>query len=666
MPLSQGFPLVHWNLPQPVFFGIVGACPHPTRMIRFLNHPALRWRTALLSLAGLLSLYLIFSAKPWTIDLVSRHRVGNFWAVYSWYAAGMGILVSTGLAAIAPWWAGRAVQSSDRAPSVPRFFWLAVVMAMGVAAFFSVPRMTFGLWDDEELNVRKSILGKFKQQEPGGPASFQPLKWQDTLLEYREPNNHVLNSLLARGCHEIWRAAAKPGGLPFTEWALRVPAFVAGVCSVATLAWMLLVFGMPRAAVVAAFLAALHPWFVRYTSECRGYAFALLLVPLIFGLWHRAVFRGRWKWWAALAAAQFAMIYAYPGTLFVLVALNLVALPVLYYQHGAAQPFVAQSGRWFCVNALVAIPALILLLPLLAQVGPYIKGQSEQGFVMGGQWIWNELHYFLGGVAWSRNSTAQAAYPEVVFQLGDWLWLYFAMMAVVAAFLLAGIVRFARMGPMGWSILITVFVPPLLTYGFSVIKTQIIYEAYIIYALPGLIALVAAGSTKLVDTVPGMKTRPVAANALLVVLVLAYAGLTHQTRSWLSANPLQQLPESVLATRGSLDPWNPSQQGVLTASFCIPPYLYDPHMVRLDRTAELVDLIKSAESSGKPLFVNIGMPWAASQYSPGMWALVNDSDLFEAPVRFAGWDPGLDRLVFALKPGASNGYDFSPAMRTDR
>jgi hypothetical protein len=423
---------------------------------------------------------------------------------------------------------------------------------------------------------------------------------------------------------------------------------------------------MPRAGVLAAFLACLHPWYLRYTSECRGYAFALLLFPVILALWHRTVFRGSWRSWIAMGAAQLAMVYAYPGTLFILIVMNGFAVPVLLFQRESATPFFVNTGRWFCTNTITAIVAMPMLFPLLPQMSKYLQFQSEQAFVMGWPWIWNTLNFFLSGVAWTRGSSNFASYPEVVFTFGNALWLYWIFMALVAVFLVAGVLRFSKIAPLGWAVIATIFVPPVMTFLLFRIKTQIIYESYVIYALPGALAVVAAGMVWLFEKLPLGNTHPRLVWAQITLFVVAYASLTQPTRAWMMNNPLQQLPESVMACRGTLDPADASNDHILTGSFCIPPYLYDPKMIRLDSTQEFVDFLKKADAENRPLFINIGMPWAARDYSPGMWALVNDPSLFEAPAVFRGWDPGLDRMVFKFRPGSYAAFDFTGALKKPR
>jgi len=632
-----------------------------------LSNPARPWRIAL-SVGGLVfAAVLVLARKPWTVDLTGKHDVLNYWAVGSWWAAALGLAVCAGLAVLSPWWAGRPVHARPHDPRKPsKWGAVLVVSAMVFAAVHALPRMGQSFWDDEELNVRKSVLGKYEMREDDSPRKFRALSWADTALEYREPNNHALNTVLARACHDLWRALAGPVGLPFTEWPMRVPALVAGVLAVAAAAWALWVFGMPQAGVYAAWLAALHPWYLRYSSELRGYAFALLLVPVVFALWHRAVFRGGWVWWGLLCAAQAALVLGYPGTLFVVVVLNLCTPPVLIFQRGAAGPAWGQSGRWFVCNSLSAVAVAFWLFPLLPQVKAYIASQSAQGFVMGWPWFRSVSGYFLLGAPWWKGSTPEVPYPEIVDRMGQHIWVFWVFLGLVAAGFFAGLARFAKLGPAGVAVLLATLIPPWMTYGYSVWSTQIIYESYIIFALPGLLLIVAAGHDALTSLMapragagrPSEKSTAWAASIPLVAFAVFFFWLGAPIRSWLVNHPLQAIRESVLLTRPTLDPTDPRQTAILTASFCIPPYLYDPWMVRLDSPREMLEIMRRADAGNKPLYLNIGMPWAAREYSPGMWALADDPSLFTKVGTLRGWDAGLDRIIFLYQPGSSAGRDF--------
>jgi len=629
-----------------------------------LSLPALTWWLIGLGASFLLQWgWWIFAPKPWVIDFSGKHDVPDYWWAYSWVGLAQGMVVTGVLWLIAPWWTRGAVVPGREILRAPRWFWPLVVLAMGLMALFAFPRLDQSLWDDEELSVRDSILGKFKvHNTPDQEVKFLDRDWEQTWLEYRTPNNHVLNGVLSRLCHEWVSRISDPQGLPFREWPLRLPAYFAGVAAIGALAWMLLGFGRPVAGVVAAFLAALHPWHLRFAAECRGYGLVLLLVPLVIGCWYRAVFRGGWVWWIACAACQLALAVAYPGTLFVLLVLNGLTPFVLLFQHGAATPSSRQLGRWFSVNALSSLPAVTLFLPLIMQARQYISDMAEQGFAINAVWVWNEVNYFLLGVPWYRASEAGAEYPEVLFRFGAGIWVYWVILAVATLFAVIGVFRMVNAGLAGITFTAAVLFPPLMTCGFSLVKTQIIYEAYILYALPGLIALVGLGAEFAVGLagntrIPRSKML-LGASALLVVLSV-YAWATQPFRSWLMTHSLQPLPESVLMTRGSLDPGDESSSHFLTGSYCIPPYLYDPRGVRLDSTRDLIELMRFADQTGRPLALNIGMPWAARDYSPEMWKLTNESKLFHPPLHLRGWDPGLDRLIFWYKPGSSQNFDFS-------
>jgi hypothetical protein len=623
-----------------------------------LAGPGGRWHLGFISVGSALLALVLLGEKPWEVEFDQKHRIERFVSVYGWAAALAGMVICALLALVCPWWAGKAVVPGSFVQATAPWFWPVVWGAAAFAAVSAAPRLTHGLWDDEKLNVRMSIVGRYRLREADEIPRFQSLDWLDTAFEYREPNNHPLNSLLARATHSVWRALARPSGLPFTEWPLRLPAFLAAVGGVVALGWMLRVYGMPVAGMLAAWLMALHPWHLRYAAECRGYAFALLLVPILFALWHRAIFRGAWGWWAGLALAQLAVVYAYPGTLFVLVVLHTCALGVLAFQAHAARPFVVQTGRWFCVHALCAMAALFLLLPLLGQVGPWVRGQSEQGFVPGLPWLASTANHFLSGVAWWRGSTAETPRPEIVARMGAALPLYAGVAALTLGAVIAGAFRFARLGLIGVSVVLATLVPPWITYGFAVWKTHIIYEPYVLFALPGVVALAATGLAWVAArwTPPRMRT------AALLLPVVLYAWLVWPFREWLISRPLQPTRESVLASRGTLDPQHKASSQILTGSFCIPPYLYDPRMIRLDSTAEMAAFLRRADEERRPLIVNIGMPWAARAYSPGMWALVNDTRLFEPAGTFHGLDAGLDRMLFRYKPGSAATYDFAQVL----
>ena len=95
-----------------------------------------------------------------------------------------------------------------------------------------------------------------------------------------------------------------------------------GIGAVCTLAILLRRCVSPLAGVLAAWLLALHPWHLRFAAEARGYSLMLCIIPILLYFWVRAIRENRWRWWLLHSASQFALVYCYPGSLYVLIVLN--------------------------------------------------------------------------------------------------------------------------------------------------------------------------------------------------------------------------------------------------------------------------------------------------------------------------------------------------------
>ena len=81
------------------------------------------------------------------------------------------------------------------------------------------------------------------------------------LTIYGSPNNHILHSVLM---HISWKIF---GG---AEWALRLPAFLAGI-AIIPLTYIVARALSDRGALLAASLAAAAPVLVDYSTDARGY-----------------------------------------------------------------------------------------------------------------------------------------------------------------------------------------------------------------------------------------------------------------------------------------------------------------------------------------------------------------------------------------------------------
>jgi len=333
------------------------------------------------------------------------HAAGTADYVTHWVPrAAQGGLVVAGLLLLGTRWLVRPVPS-DGAPLPPRPGRRAGCALLGFTALMmlssgwaNAPRLHFGLWGDEESTMRKSVVGQF-QRGKEGKLEWDAVSWQETFFRYKDPNNHPLNSVLARLSHE-WLAVdlTRPEGFYFEERAMRLPVFGAGLLGLGALAWVGWVLGRPGLGALAVLLMAAHPWFIRYGVEARGYGFLFLFTPLALVSLVKATAGGRWRWWLAFGFCQFLLLWSYPGAVHLLMALNGAALTLIFGLKGPSRKWRrAQAGRWLTANALGAVLCILLMLPLMQPLYFYLKSARMQG-PMPGSWYGGTLVGLVSGV----------------------------------------------------------------------------------------------------------------------------------------------------------------------------------------------------------------------------------------------------------------------------
>jgi hypothetical protein len=187
-----------------------------------------------------------------------------------------------------------------------------------------------------------------------------------------------------------------------------------------------------------------------------------------------------------------------------------------------------------------------------------------------------------------------------------------------------------------------------LAYGISWALGNYLFEWYLLFLLPGVIVLTAAG----LDYARQALSRKSGALAFLIIIVFfaAYIALTTPQRRWLLHRPLQQIRESAQITRPVLDPFAKANQNILTASFIGPPDPYDANIIVFRSVAELAAIIARADQEEKALFVNFGFLTTAQMRFRSILNLINDPTFFEKVAELQGFDPINDRYVYRYKP----------------
>ncbi len=94
-----------------------------------------------------------------------------------------------------------------------------------------------------------------------------------------------------------------------------------------------------RTVLLATGLAALNPFHLHFSQECRMYSLLALLTLLTLVLLHRALSRGGAGGWAAFGAAALATLYTHNYGMFGVIACGAYALLVLNRHRAAIKPF---------------------------------------------------------------------------------------------------------------------------------------------------------------------------------------------------------------------------------------------------------------------------------------------------------------------------------------
>jgi hypothetical protein len=615
---------------------------------------------------GLILIWLLAAKKPWAIHVPSSGpwKLSQYVAVYVWIGALIDLVLATLLAMTAPWWtrpllSGQSSAPSPR-PSTPRWFWPLVIAAMALNCWICWPRLWQSFWHDENYPLRNAIVGTYKRQ-PDDSLTLKPVSWQATFFFYRKPN-HTLYSAIARACNETWRLIARPTGLQFSESVIRFPAYLAGIASIATIALLLNELEFSVAGVVAAFLSALHPWHIRYASEARAYAFVLCLIPLVIYFFLRALKDGRWRWWVAFATAEFFLMYSYPTCVYVLVVLNICALLAILWCWGTNSNAITQFMRLMVANVFAAMLFLPLMLPCVPQFLAYVKGTPGQGQLNYG-WVANFLAHLLSGIPWGYRGHSEPGCLELCSWFSRNPGLEFAVVLLAVVFFVAGIYRLVAKHRISALLPVVLLLPAAICFVETKTRSLFINQWYLIYVLPGVIALVALGIDQFV-TLARSRIGKTAGTAFAVLMIFGYAAWSAPQRNFLMTRSIQPNRESVLLTRPSLDPKDPRQKDILTATFYGPPEPYDPNMHVFRNAVELGELVRTADADGRPLFINLGYLTTVEGEHQNKYELLRNSGFFADLGILSGFDPTMQsRHVFRYIPGSAAGFNFGAAPR---
>jgi hypothetical protein len=341
---------------------------------------------------------------------------------------------------------------------------------------------------------------------------FQPMRYDESgtyvhyaseplyvgLTTYTAPNNHLLNTVL------VHVSTAAFGNHP---WAIRLPAFVAGILLVpATYLAARLVYGR-NAALVAAALVATSSVLIEYSTNARGYmGIALVFVLMVALATHlcRSASPAAWSAFAILAALGFftipTMMYAF-GAVLVWLTISIAAERRLELVRSRLLP------------ATIGAAALTLLLyaPVLATSGT--SSLFGNSFVESRSWS-----YFVHHLPTSLDSTFAVWHRDQP----QALWIVLAL-AFVVGLALHRRVSLVRLPPAAGALL---FIPPVL-----VLQHVVPYERVWSFLLPLYLMTGAAGLVVATRRLASRRHYTAGVAVLAVALCASLAGKAVASRA---------------------------------------------------------------------------------------------------------------------------------------
>ncbi|MCB1100605.1 MAG: glycosyltransferase family 39 protein [Verrucomicrobiae bacterium] len=607
-----------------------------------------------LALAGGTFVALKDAKKPWVVQAANAERAAigkppthrSFREIWVWYGAAAAAVIFLGAGATARWWMRRAPAVRGCDPLFPNPTGVAVqrfgLLLTGITLAAAVPRvarMDLSFWTDEDWALCSYVWGKHVENADG-TVTFQQTPWTDTLWFCKRANNHILYSVLSRASLTAYNFIHGHGPDRISEWAVRFPALVAGLGGIVVAGLLLRRFGHPVAGLIAACFLALHPQHIIYSSEARGYSLMIVLLLLTFWMGFAALEgRTRWRHWIGFAVLETLTLLSFTASVYVVALLNAAIVSVMWLRGGAMRDATSRVVlfRWLVVNAVAAGVYMTIALPDIVQTLYYLEHSKMFA------WHMTVRDYQM---LWAQVFTGQNYYLEMADNPREFAVSTIAggrvVLCLMTVLLLASLVHLARR--YGWKALL--LISPVLAAVVGVIHNTAAGHAMLApYLLPSLPPAGLCIALMLEDLgfywfmgqdLEILRLRGLCKVCIPCVLVAAaYLGVFGRSIATLVSQPKENFREAVRVTRWGHEERYAKHSDTIVVSLWRSWEIYDPRLRYRVTTGEaLMETVRSAQATGKRLFVVVGHLGLSREANPDFLEVVNDRELFEplAPI----------------------------------
>lgn len=230
-----------------------------------------------------------------------------------------------------------------RLPSKPsKLELLALAAILLLATALRTYELNAGLWYDEILTLK----------------DFVRLPPETLIHTYGSLNNHILYTWMAKGSVALFGETAT---------ALRLPAVLLGLGSIAAVWLLVRRMATPGVALATALLLAVSYHHVWFSQNARGYTGMMLFATLAGWSLLRALASTRMSWWMVFGVMSAGALLVHLSSIFVIAGLGVALLGhILLTCH--ASPAVA--GRLARGSLLAAVACTAVVLPIYLPLAP--------------------------------------------------------------------------------------------------------------------------------------------------------------------------------------------------------------------------------------------------------------------------------------------------------
>lgn len=595
----------------------------------------------ILAVTGLCLHRALDGPKPWgkevrkRLDEGKELRAREHGLIGVWWGCAVSAGIGAALLLGARLWMPGGPNAPRRAASPPpatgALFHLGLFVVLAGGVLLRAPPLEHSFWNDEEYALRRYFHGSWEQKESG--IEFKPVAWEDTLFDNYKGNNHLLQSALSRLSLEAWRLLREMPREAFSEAAARLPSLVASVFTMALVALLGAQAGRQWCGLGAAALLALHPWHVRYAVEARGYSLMLLgMAAAVLALLY-ALRRDKVLSWLCFALAQAGFLLSFAGSLYVAVALNLLAAFELLRRREARR-----LRTLIGFNLLSAIPVLIWMLPSLPQLAAFLSRETVLTTPIGAIWARDIGSHLAAGILYSNPESAlhlgtswsaQAAASPLWDPVMRYLLPVLAGIGLLLTLLKASVGRFIVWSVAGGG---------LLAVAHNALAGQSMLSWYLLYLIVPLCLAVPLACHWLAPW-PEKTAGP------FILLAAALYGLaTQDARARFIRHDRQPIRQTVASYREAHPDALAAVFGVSDRQIAS----YDPRALVVASAGDLETLIAKARAERRPLFAVLCGRSASRERRPDLAARVLDSGDFKPHATLPGLEAMFSYEVWRL------------------